>query len=516
MKKIFALCLVWVCAQLTFAADKSFITVAKDGSGDFSTVQEAINSVPADNASYVTIYIKNGVYQEHVLIDKSYLALIGEDREKTRIDYSINREEWKKARNQTTNNGSGTVDIGISVKDTFTTVPVNNIVIGNCTVVNVIAVADSMKSYTHGIRGEGSSTKIWVIHCNVLVNGRDTIGLWNKTTGMYYHTDCSFRGTNDAVCPRGWCYAVACDFHEVASNAPIWHEGKENTSQKFVIRTPKIDNESPKNFILAGGEGSFAIYLLDGIFSDRLTDPNMTSGVFYHNCTGGGPFYKNNLSSAPGAPKQNEITARWTFKDAPDPWDPENTMPAVLPFAALPQPWNKAYEIPSNITLRWIRGRDATSNAVYFGTTNPPPFVKSQSETSYQPGNLKSGTYYWRVDAVNGNETVKGTVWSFTVDQSVSVIDDRSNSAGNGYFLDAMQRSDGGVTINYNIGTAVPVACKLFDLMGKEVAKFPVAQTSDKVHVTSYDMKQQHLTAGMYMMRLITDRFELTSPVMVK
>lgn len=61
--------------------------VATDGSGDFTTVQAAINAIPADNAKPVTIHIKNGVYKEKVRLEKPYVTLIGEDKDKTIITY---------------------------------------------------------------------------------------------------------------------------------------------------------------------------------------------------------------------------------------------------------------------------------------------------------------------------------------------------------------------------------------------------------------------------------------------
>ncbi|WP_166243245.1 pectinesterase family protein [Paenibacillus turpanensis] len=61
--------------------------VAIDGSGDFQTIQEAIDQVPADNAETVTIRIRNGVYKEKIHIDKPFIHLVGEDAEKTVITY---------------------------------------------------------------------------------------------------------------------------------------------------------------------------------------------------------------------------------------------------------------------------------------------------------------------------------------------------------------------------------------------------------------------------------------------
>lgn len=59
---------------------KTHTYVAADGSGDFKTVQEAVDAVPVHNTADVLIHIKPGVYRERVLIsgDKPYITLIGE------------------------------------------------------------------------------------------------------------------------------------------------------------------------------------------------------------------------------------------------------------------------------------------------------------------------------------------------------------------------------------------------------------------------------------------------------
>lgn len=63
------------------------LIVAVDGSGDYRTVQEAVNQVPADNAAPITIRIKNGVYKEKLHIEKPFITLIGEDAEGTVLEY---------------------------------------------------------------------------------------------------------------------------------------------------------------------------------------------------------------------------------------------------------------------------------------------------------------------------------------------------------------------------------------------------------------------------------------------
>jgi pectin methylesterase-like acyl-CoA thioesterase len=53
--------------------------VAKDGTGNYTTVQAAVNAVPANNASRYTITIKAGTYKEIVSIpsNKPYISFVG-------------------------------------------------------------------------------------------------------------------------------------------------------------------------------------------------------------------------------------------------------------------------------------------------------------------------------------------------------------------------------------------------------------------------------------------------------
>ncbi len=63
--------------------------VAKDGSGQFFTLQDAIDAVPDYRKKTTTIYVKKGVYKEKVVVpfSKSKIKLIGEDVNETVLTY---------------------------------------------------------------------------------------------------------------------------------------------------------------------------------------------------------------------------------------------------------------------------------------------------------------------------------------------------------------------------------------------------------------------------------------------
>ncbi len=73
------------------AANVTRVAVAADGSGDFNTVQGAVDFVPANPPQRVTIFIKNGRYEEIVFFrDKSNIVFRGEDRDKVQVGYGNN------------------------------------------------------------------------------------------------------------------------------------------------------------------------------------------------------------------------------------------------------------------------------------------------------------------------------------------------------------------------------------------------------------------------------------------
>ncbi|KAA9332021.1 hypothetical protein F0P96_11045, partial [Hymenobacter busanensis] len=71
------LLLTTVFSSQLFAYD---VVVAKDGSGNFTTVQAAINAAPTGRTTLYTIFIKNGKYKEKISVpaNKPFLQLIGE------------------------------------------------------------------------------------------------------------------------------------------------------------------------------------------------------------------------------------------------------------------------------------------------------------------------------------------------------------------------------------------------------------------------------------------------------
>jgi hypothetical protein len=74
------------------AAGTTALTVAADGSGDFNTLQGAIDFVPAGNTQRVTITVRPGNYTEIIYVrsNKPFITVRGESRELSVIQYANN------------------------------------------------------------------------------------------------------------------------------------------------------------------------------------------------------------------------------------------------------------------------------------------------------------------------------------------------------------------------------------------------------------------------------------------
>jgi len=80
--------------------------------------------------------------------------------------------------------------------------------------------------------------------------------------------------------------------------------------------------------------------------------------------------------------------------------------------ASNPSPPDGAKGVSPDTKLTWSGDESAASYDVYFGTKSPLPFVRRQTETTFDPGPLDwDTTYYWKVDTAGGAE---GDIWKFT------------------------------------------------------------------------------------------------------
>jgi hypothetical protein len=88
-----------------------------------------------------------------------------------------------------------------------------------------------------------------------------------------------------------------------------------------------------------------------------------------------------------------------------------------------PDPYDGQADVARDANLVWRPGDYAAQHKAYFGMSwedvnsmSDPCATTTPGNENYNPGILELETsYYWRIDEVNGPNTWKGPVWSFTV-----------------------------------------------------------------------------------------------------
>lgn len=79
------------------------MVVAKDGTGDFVKIQDAVDATKSFPDQRITIFVKNGVYREKLRVPSwnNRLSLIGEDMDSTIIEWDDHFKKIDRGRNST-------------------------------------------------------------------------------------------------------------------------------------------------------------------------------------------------------------------------------------------------------------------------------------------------------------------------------------------------------------------------------------------------------------------------------
>jgi predicted outer membrane repeat protein len=125
---------------------------------------------------------------------------------------------------------------------------------------------------------------------------------------------------------------------------------------------------------------------------------------------------------SPGTTYYWRINERNTFDKTTGPIWRFSTM-SIPGQSCNPSPPDGAAGIALNTQLSWTAGSDTESHDIYFGTTNPPPFRRTQSNITFKPSILASDTtYFWRINELNSSGTTVGELWSFTTTTGTTSI----------------------------------------------------------------------------------------------
>ncbi len=186
----------------TQQAGQWILTVAADGSGNFTTVQAAVSSLPKPNTNHVEIVIKAGSYNEHVSIDTANVDFVGLGTTPT------NTVIW-----DAISSSSGSPEA--SVISIYTT----NITFQNLTIQNTLPVNSAQANAINGQEpsGGGQCGAGWIQFkdCHIL-STQDTMYLAGHSAcpdgcGPWYFIDCTIAGTVDYICGDALAWFEGCN-----------------------------------------------------------------------------------------------------------------------------------------------------------------------------------------------------------------------------------------------------------------------------------------------------------------
>ena len=200
------------CACFAASPAVTTVVVAKDGSGDFTTIQAAVNSLRSFKPEGRScVYIKKGVYEEKVLVHshKSEISLVGEDRDSTVI-------LWHDHANLPDGAG-GTIGTFLSYT---LRVDAPDFECENLTVVND-AMTHNNPGWYDDFRDSARVGQAVALHvegdratfrnCRFL-GFQDTVYTGNPD-GREYFEDCYIEGTVDFIFGPATCWFERCHIH---------------------------------------------------------------------------------------------------------------------------------------------------------------------------------------------------------------------------------------------------------------------------------------------------------------
>lgn len=213
--------------------DMYYKVVAQDGSGDYTSIQEAINSSKAFPYQRVIIMIKNGTYKEKVKVHawNPHVSLIGEDKEKTIITYD---DHFRK------------IDLGRN--STFHTATL--LVEGNNFYATNLTIQNTAGDVGQAIALSVNADKVMIENCNIKGN-QDTLYTSGDGSRQYYK-NCYIEGTTDFIFGSATALFENCTIHSKADSYITAASTPEGLPFGYVFMNCNLTAEAHINKVYLG------------------------------------------------------------------------------------------------------------------------------------------------------------------------------------------------------------------------------------------------------------------------
>ncbi len=219
----------------------SKLVVSKDGTGNYKTIQEAINSVRDLGQKTVRIFIKNGIYHEKIIVPtyKTNISLIGESEDSTII----------------TNNDfsgklipSGNDGMGKNKFNTFNSYTV--LVEGNDFSASNLTIENTAGAVGQALALHVSADRVTIKHCKILGN-QDTLYLATEQSRQYYQ-DCYIEGTTDFIFGEATAVFESCTIKSKTNSFITAAATKQSQVFGFVFFNCKLVANTEVNKVYLG------------------------------------------------------------------------------------------------------------------------------------------------------------------------------------------------------------------------------------------------------------------------
>ena len=315
MKRIFLLYCCMGHILISYAQQR--ITVAKDGSGTYQTVQAALDAVPEGNDKPFIIYIKKGMYKEVVVVDarKNFITLIGEDKDKTILSFD---------------NHAGTRLPNGDTLNTWTCASFfvygNDFHAENLTFENT---AGFTAGQAVGLRIEGN--RVSLKNCRVI--GNQDILFLSGSGVKHFFKDCYIEGTTDFIFGAATAVFQTCHIHS-KKNSHVTAASTNNIIPfGFVFFDCKLTSDSNINKVSLGRPWSPAASVTYiNCWMDKHIIPEGWNN-WKNPANEATARYAEYNSSGPGANKEarvkwskqltDEEVKQYTLKKILGEWDPD-------------------------------------------------------------------------------------------------------------------------------------------------------------------------------------------------
>ena len=197
--------------------------IAKDGSGDFTSIQAAIDAVPAGQQAPAILLVRMDEYHERVIVNKDNLRIIGEARDRTVITHSGCAHDL----------GPDGKEKGTFLSYTFL-VTGRNVEVENLTIRNDAGdgekVGQAVAVYAAGDRGVWRNVRMIAaqdtLFCGptmpkvardalprILPEGVPSVGDCPAVEGRQYFENCFIQGDVDFIFGPYRCWFEGCELH---------------------------------------------------------------------------------------------------------------------------------------------------------------------------------------------------------------------------------------------------------------------------------------------------------------